>query len=86
MYIIINNIQPSESDTIMWLKEELDDDNNAVFQFLDKLGLAKYAKIIIDEGFDDLDTFKEIEDYQLKELGVKKMGHRMKILKSIKNY
>ena len=52
---------------------------------MDKLGLAKYAKIIIDEGFDDLDTFKEIEDYQLKELGVK-MGHRTKILKRIKNY
>ena len=47
----------------------------------------QYVKIIIDdEGFDDIDVFCNSNDNDLKEMGINKKGHRMKLMQKIKEY
>ena len=54
--------------------------------FNEKIG-QEYVKIIIDDqGFDDIDVFCELTENGLKEIGINKKGHRMKIMQKIKEY
>ena len=47
----------------------------------------KYVKIIIEnEGFDDIDVFCNLNANDLKEMGIDKKGHRMKIMQKIREY
>merc|ERR1712176_236268 len=48
------------------------------------LELSEYYQLFIDEGIDDLQTLKLLNYEQLKEIGVKKLGHRLKILQKAK--
>ena len=52
--------------------------------FRDTLGLPQYLELFEQQGFDRLDTLLEITESHLKELGIDKMGHRMRILKAIR--
>eukprot|EP01084_Bolivina_argentea_P131408 231945_1 len=44
----------------------------------------KYFDIMIENGFDTIDGIKEIEDNHLMMIGIKKLGHRVKIMNAIK--
>ena len=47
----------------------------------------EYVRIIMDdEGFDDIDVFCNLNENDLKEMGINKKGHRMKIIQKIKEY
>ena len=52
-------------------------------EFLEMLGLTIYLEIFVEEGYDDLDVFKELDDATLIEMGISKKGHRKKLLKYI---
>jgi len=52
-------------------------------EFLEMLGLNIYLEIFVEEGYDDLDVFKELDDATLIEMGISKKGHRKKLLKYI---
>ena len=46
-----------------------------------------YIELIIkNEGFDDLSTFCQLNDNDLKEIGINKKGHRMKFLNYFQSY
>ena len=47
------------------------------------VGLMEYYKLFIENGFNDLSVVKEIRMEHLKEIGIKKLGHRIKILQEI---
>lgn len=51
-------------------------------QWLDGLGLARYAKTF-EENELDLDLVTDLSDADLKDLGVTAMGHRKKLLRAI---
>eukprot|EP01083_Nonionella_stella_P171296 584866_1 len=58
-----------------------------VDEFLSKLGLSQYIAAFDDEGLETMDDLEEINDSQLKEIvGVKKLGHRIKILNGIRAF
>ena len=47
----------------------------------------EYVKMIIEnEGFDDIDVFCNLNENDLKEIGINKKGHRMKFIQTIKEY
>ena len=68
------------------LKEnDLNEDEKKVKEWLEnKVKLGQYFRNFINEGFDDLDVISEIKEEQLNAMGIKKMGHRIKILKKVK--
>merc|ERR1711933_717 len=47
----------------------------------DIVKLPEYYQILIDQGFDDLDSIADINNNDLKEMNIDKIGHRKKILK-----
>ena len=61
-----------------------DDDNEMAIWFRQTLKLPQYLELFESEGFDELAMLSDLTDSLLKELGINKMGHRMKILKAIK--
>ena len=65
------------------VKQEQDDNEMAVW-FRQTLKLPQYLELFESEGFDELEMLSDLNDALLKELGINKMGHRMRILKAIK--
>ena len=68
-------------------EQDLDEDQSKVKKWVEKevkiKGLSLF-KILIQSGFEDLDTVKELNEQTLKQMGVNKVGHRIKILKKVK--
>ncbi len=52
--------------------------------FLNSVGLAgRYREVFLDNGVEDLETILELDDKHLEQMSVP-MGHKLKILKRIK--
>lgn len=51
--------------------------------FLTSLNLQEYVSLMDNEGI-ELDSLTELSEDDLKDIGIKKMGHRKKILKEVK--
>ena len=73
-----NNNNNSENKLEQWILN--------MFNGNEEIG-KEYIKIIINnQGFDDIDVFCDLNENDLKEIGINKKGHRMKILQKIKEY
>ena len=48
-----------------------------------KVKLPQYFELFIEQGFEDMENMKDITMEHLREMGIDKMGHRMKLMKSI---
>eukprot|EP01083_Nonionella_stella_P271756 921130_1 len=67
-------------------KQATDDESaNEIGDFLSELGLGRYLSAFRDEGFETMDELQEINESQLKEIGLK-MAHRLKLLKKIRAF
>ena len=64
--------------------EEKNQENEVVIWIRDTLKMPQYLEVFEAEGFDQLDMMRELTEIHLKELGINKMGHRLKILKAIR--
>lgn len=58
---------------------------NPVVAFLEEHGLGKYAQTLVSSGFDEMSTLLEIEDADLKDLGVPR-GHAVKLRRHLREY
>lgn len=47
--------------------------------------LPEYFELFVENGLEELDVVKDIDDKILTEIGIKKVGHRMKLLKHIQS-
>ena len=47
----------------------------------DQVKLPQYFHVLVENGFDDMESIGDLEDAVLKEIGVEKVGHRRKIIK-----
>ncbi len=55
-----------------------------VFHLTD-LGLSQYYNVFVEQGFDDqVSSLSEITENDLKEMGIKKIGHRRAIMKQVR--
>lgn len=61
------------------------DDSHPVVQFLDEVGLPQYAQLLLRSGFDDMETLPDIEDADLKDLGIPR-GHALKLKKRLREH
>ena len=60
------------------------DEQQRLYEWLDdKVKLPQYYHTFINNGFDDLQSIMDINDDELKQIGIFKMGHRKKIIKCI---
>ena len=90
-----NDIKPQREEQRIEEKEEehglnvqdsikKDNENRAMaVWFCQTLKLPQYLDLFESQGFDELEMLSDLTDVLLKELGINKMGHRMKILKAI---
>merc|ERR1712129_416064 len=54
-------------------------------EWLASINLEQYGGVFAENGFEDhMDGLTELTDHNLKELGINIMGHRLAIIKSIK--
>ena len=80
----------SENQQNEQIEEKKEDDGDVenvsemTIWFRDTLGLPQYLEVFKQQGFERLDTLIEITESHLKQLGIDKMGHRMMILKGIR--
>eukprot|EP01126_Amoeba_proteus_P014199 TRINITY_DN16167_c0_g1_i25.p3 TRINITY_DN16167_c0_g1~~TRINITY_DN16167_c0_g1_i25.p3 ORF type:complete len:102 (+),score=24.75 TRINITY_DN16167_c0_g1_i25:76-381(+) len=51
-----------------------------VREWLKKIKLGEYIEAFEKAGYDDIETIKNLEVEDLKEIGIQKAGHRKKIL------
>ena len=59
-------------------------DINPVKEFLSDLGVSEYYWKFEEEGFDDMESLKDLEINDLKnDLQIHKLAHRKKIIKAI---
>jgi len=63
-------------------KGELDA-NNPVVLFLEDAGLGQYAKLFLQNGFDDMDVLFDLEDTDMKDLGIPR-GHAIRLKKKLR--
>merc|ERR1712194_459958 len=64
-------------------QEEAED--NPVAVFLEGHGLGQYVEAMVGSGFDEMETLMEIEDSDLKDLGVPR-GHVMKLRRHLRQH
>ena len=57
--------------------------NQAVMGWLNEIGLNNYYWLFINSGCDDLETILTLNDNDLREMGIQKLGHRKKIMNHI---
>ena len=67
-----------ESDKRIRTKEEIIRD-----WFENTVGLSQYYLLFLDEGLDDFTIIRELNMSQLEKIGIKKLGHRIKIMQEI---
>lgn len=60
-------------------------EENAVAAFLNERGLGQYAPVLIRSGFDEMLTLLEVEDCDLKDLGIPR-GHALKLRRHLRDY
>lgn len=58
---------------------------NQVVAFLEIHGMAQYAASFLESGFDEMLTLSEIEDEDLKDLGLSR-GHALKLRRVVREY
>ena len=57
--------------------------NQAVLGWLNEIGLNNYYWLFMNSGCDDLETILTLNDNDLREMGIEKLGHRKKIMNHI---
>jgi len=60
-------------------------EENPVAVFLEEHGLGQYVEAMVGSGFDEMETLMEIEDSDLKDLGVPR-GHAMKLRRHLRQH
>jgi len=53
--------------------------------FLEDAGLGQYAKLLLQNGFDDMDVLFDLEDTDMKDLGIPR-GHAIRLKKKLREY
>lgn len=61
------------------------DEQNPVALFLKDVGLSQYAYALLHSGFDEMEILLDIEDSDMKDLGIPR-GHALKLRKKIQQY
>lgn len=61
------------------------DDCNPVVAFLGESDMLQYAEVLLENGFDDLETLMEIEDADLADLGMPR-GHILKLRRRLREF
>jgi len=61
------------------------DANHPVVCFLEDIGLGQYIETIMSNGFDDMDVLCEVEDMDLRDLGIPR-GHALKLQKRLREH
>jgi len=56
-----------------------------VTSFLQDIGLPQYASVLVEHGFDDMETLVLIDDLDLKDMGFR-LGHMVKLKKRLREY
>ena len=60
---------------------ELDKGNDELMQWLrDTVGLSQYFEVFRDHGFDDLESMKYMTVKTMDQIGITKIGHRLKLM------
>mmetsp|Transcript_62873 Transcript_62873/g.182386 ORF Transcript_62873/g.182386 Transcript_62873/m.182386 type:complete len:740 (+) Transcript_62873:64-2283(+) len=59
------------------------DEDHPIMQFLERIGLPQYAEALIKSGFDDMETLMEIQDLDMKDIGIPR-GHAVKLRKRLR--
>ena len=49
----------------------------------DEVKLSQYCELLMENGFEDMESMKDITMEHLREMGINKMGHRLKLMKSV---
>ena len=75
-YENITNEKKDEND-------EIDDDDIKLKEWLKKLKLEQYFNLLIENGIDSLDILMQLTDKNLKNMGIKKIGHLIKLSNGI---
>jgi len=57
----------------------------AVAAFLEEHGLEQYAATILSSGFDEMETLLDVDDLDLKDLGLPR-GHALKLRRHLRDY
>ena len=60
------------------------DTNNALRSWMEYEVKLPYYQLLKDQGFEDLESVQDLTADELKEMGIKKIGHRKKIMKLIR--
>ena len=75
---------------IGWIKRKINGDEDGKEEMEEEklrkwlediVRLPQYYEILVDQGFEDLESMKDITMDNLKEIGIDKLGHRSKIFK-----
>ena len=77
-------IQKAPSDTAVHGNDSNEHNEMAIW-FRRTLNLPQYLELFEAAGFGELEMLLDLTDSHLEKLGIDKMGHRLKILKGIRN-
>jgi len=70
----------------LWRQQDPElDEGNMVVAFLKDIGLSQYAKALLQSGFDELDVLLDIEDADMRDLGIPR-GHAVKLKRRLREY
>lgn len=58
-------------------------EENPVVMFMQEIGLSQYSSVLLEAGFDDMETLRDIEDGDMADLGIPR-GHAVKLKKRLR--
>ena len=72
------NNNDDDDDDVSGQNKEFD-----LYKLLNNIGMNMYYKLFVENELNDIDILKCVSDKQLFEIGIKNIGQRIRILKSI---
>ena len=62
-------------------EKDLNDKERVEKWLKERVKLPQYFELFIEQGFDDLDSIKDVTKEDLNQMGIDKVGHQRKIIK-----
>eukprot|EP01084_Bolivina_argentea_P279684 478161_1 len=88
----ISDFQDDLNNITQYIESQNNKQNNVITDaeilriFLDEIQFGKYYDKLIDNGVEDIKTLALLNAEELKEIGIKKIGYRKKLLHEAQNY
>ena len=80
---VVNQLKANSTEAQLSQRARMSEELKLKKWMENKVKLPQYFELLIDNGFEDMESLKNITMEHLREIGIDKIGHRLRLMKSV---